>query len=235
LLQEGAARLHLEEWDLVSPIRVEELAEWDIDSKRDTSWLEISFDVRRKAGYYLTHVIAMVALLIAMGWGVFIVPPDKLDARVAIAVTLYLALLALNFVVNGLIPKISYSTYLTQYFVVGYVSTSLSVIQSMCSYLMYMYSNLCPDKTVDCWPALYFDWATLCVSSFCEIVYTIVFLVRGTGLKKGEHIIHPHRVGREEHEKNLKEKLAKFTKSLTEVKVDKTENADKAEKAHKAD
>jgi len=213
LLDESQARMHLEEWDLVSPINIREVAEWDIDSRRDVSWLEIYFDVKRKAGYYVTHVIAMIALLIAMGWSIFLVPPEKLDARAAIAVTLFLALLALNFVINGLIPKISYSTFLSQYFVMGYATTALGVFESMASYCMWKFSEPCrmpdtvanatltpaqtppfPEPWPDCWDAYYLDWATLCIGAVCEILYTIAFLYRGLRARPGERIIHPRHV-----------------------------------------
>jgi len=116
-------------------------------------------------------------------------------------------------VVNGLIPKISYSTFLSQYFILAYATTAVGVFESMASYGMWKFSAPClipatpnasttgpvqsppfPQTWPDCWAAYYFDWATLCIGALCEIVYTLVFLHRGQRQRKGETIIHPRHV-----------------------------------------
>jgi len=149
--------------------------------------MELAFTVRRRGGFYVTHVVAMIALLISMGWGIYFCAPDKLDARLGISVTLFLALLALNFVINGQIPKISYGTFLSQYFIVGYATTAIGIFESMASYYVFLFHPLCgPTYTGLCMASLYLDWTVLSVSVIAEVIYTIQFLVRGLQRRPGE-------------------------------------------------
>jgi len=171
--------------------------------------LILGFDVKRKPRYYITNVFAICALLIAMGWGIFIIPPLKLDARLAYAIVLFLSVLALNLVITSIIPRVSYGTKLSAYFNVAYIATAFGVFQSIASFLVSNYANICAAPApaanataptpsamdaVGCTAALYFDYATVCLLAVFEIIYTIVFLVKGTRPRPGEKILTPKHV-----------------------------------------
>ena len=63
----------------------------------------------------------------ALSWITYIIPPGSLDARIGLNVTLFLALTALQFVVNEQLPKSSYPTAVTELILVCYLAVSFGV------------------------------------------------------------------------------------------------------------
>jgi hypothetical protein len=199
--------MNFTEWELVSDPKVNELVEESIEDHREISYLEVEFNIRRKANYYLTHVVFLVYLINVMCWTVFTIGSDVSD-RLSLDITLFLALVALNFVVIGFIPKVSYPTTLSNYFVVSYAMITLATLHNVVIYFLSNYycdpnSGADPFYPPDvngtivtsvarCWTALFLDWAVLAVMAIGMTIFTLVFTIKGMRSLPGEivHRIH---------------------------------------------
>ncbi|WP_422359215.1 hypothetical protein [Reichenbachiella sp.] len=75
-------------------------------------------NISRKRGFYFTKILFISLLIVLMSWIVFCMDPLDLHNRVSFSITAFLALTAHNFVINDLLPKISYLTTM-DYIVLG--------------------------------------------------------------------------------------------------------------------
>ncbi|QDZ23285.1 ligand-gated ion-channel protein [Chloropicon primus] len=95
----------------------------------------VSFDifigVDRFSKYYVLNMIVPVLLLVSLSFITYIIPPSSLDSRIGLNVTLFLALTALQFVVNDQLPKSSYPTAVTELILVCYLVVSFGVPESI--------------------------------------------------------------------------------------------------------
>jgi hypothetical protein len=126
----------LHEWVLEHAPRVETGVEpHGEDSTR--TFAQIVVPVQRNPGFYTNNIFLIVFLISVVNWGAFLLEPVQLDQRVIIIISCFLTLVALNFVVAALLPRINISTYLTAYFVLGYSIYALSAVESGVSYLIF--------------------------------------------------------------------------------------------------
>jgi len=194
--------MYFSEWQLVSDPIVTESIEESIEDHRPISYLEVSFNIRRKANYYLTHIVFLVYLINIMSWTVFTLGEDVAN-RLNMDITLFLALVALNFVVASFIPKMSYSTTLSTYFVVSYALLTLATLENVIIYFITNYHcnaggdpsyprNPDPLEPPRCWTAIYFDWTVIALYSVGTSIYTLYFVISGKRTRPGEtvHQIH---------------------------------------------
>jgi len=197
--------MNFTEWNLVSVPKVADFHELSVEDRRSISYVEISFNLRRRYMYYLTHVVFLVFLINMMTWTVFTIGPD-VSSRISLDITLFLALVALNFVVIGFIPKVSYGTKLSQYFVLSYASITLATLHNVVIYFVNDYycingydlayplpqtnsTNPLLNPPPRCWTALYLDWTILAVIIIVQVSYTIYYIITGIKSLPGEKII----------------------------------------------
>lgn len=81
-------------------------------------------DITRVHAYYVFNIIIPLSLLTAISWCTFFHPAEAIDARMALVMTSFLALVAFQFVVNSSLPQTTEYTRL-QNFVFG---TTLSMV-----------------------------------------------------------------------------------------------------------
>jgi len=192
--------MNFTEWELVSDTKITESVEESIEDHRLISYMEVSFNIRRKSSYYLTHIVFLIYLINVMSWTVFTLG-DSVSDRLSMDITLFLALVALNFVVIGFIPKVSYSTTLSTYFVVSYALLTLATLQNVAIYYLNNYHcspagdphyPTAPGDTPRCWSALYFDWSIIALYSIGTTIYTLVFVIMGRSSRPGESVHQLH-------------------------------------------
>ena len=82
------------------------------------SKLDFVFQISRKNGYYFTKIISISILIVLMSWIVFYMSVTDLNNRANFSITTFLALIAHNFVINDLLPKINYLTTI-DYLILG--------------------------------------------------------------------------------------------------------------------
>jgi hypothetical protein len=116
------------------------------------------------------------------------VPPYVLNDRLQISITLFLAQVAFNFVIAEQLPKISYGTYLTMYFLLCYSMIGVGAIENVISYLVNRYHPDCNmgDKQEACSLALKLDFATLGIVASLHTIITLIYIYLGRRRLVGE-------------------------------------------------
>jgi hypothetical protein len=74
------------------------------------STFAISLKGKRLIGYYVVQMLVPLILIVGMSWIVFWIDPSVIPARMSIAVTTVLTLIAYRFMIGGLVPKLPYLT-----------------------------------------------------------------------------------------------------------------------------
>jgi hypothetical protein len=71
-----------------------------------------SFPAKRYANYFILKIITPLVIIVAMSWVVFWIESAQLGARVGVATTSVLTLIAYRFSLGTLVPRVSYMTRL---------------------------------------------------------------------------------------------------------------------------
>jgi hypothetical protein len=74
------------------------------------STLVVSVEGKRLVGYYVVQMLIPLILIVGMSWIVFWIDPTVIPARMSIAVTSVLTLIAYRFMIGSLLPKLPYLT-----------------------------------------------------------------------------------------------------------------------------
>jgi hypothetical protein len=75
-------------------------------------------EAHRRAEFYFWKVIIPLTIVIFMSWTVFWIDPVHIEAQLAVAATAMLTIIAYQFAISNMLPRISYFTRL-DYFIVG--------------------------------------------------------------------------------------------------------------------
>jgi hypothetical protein len=98
----------------------------------------VAFDIRIKIqrlwSYYVLNMIVPILLLVSLSLITYIIPAESLDARVALNVTLFLSLTALQFIINDQLPRSSYPSAVTKLILVCYVVVAFGVPETIVVY-----------------------------------------------------------------------------------------------------
>lgn len=86
--------------------------------KRTIARRGFTYKAERDPGYYFWKVLVPLALIVCMSWSVFWIDPAQLGPQVGVATASVLTLVAYQFILSGLLPRISYLTRI-DYFILG--------------------------------------------------------------------------------------------------------------------
>ncbi|MBX2875382.1 MAG: hypothetical protein KTR30_24920 [Saprospiraceae bacterium] len=132
--------------------------------------LQWDIPIRRKHKYYFSKILS-VALISNLLCGLtFLIPVEMLDARLAIALTIFLALVAFQFVVTDALPKSAKQTHVDRFFVESYSFSSFVVIASITLFIL-PYENAVLQII---------DWVLLGIYLFFNILFTGTLYRRAT-------------------------------------------------------
>ena len=87
--------------------------------------------VERKAGFFLWRVVAPLLLIVFMSWMVFYIDPSHLEAQVGISATSVLTLVAFQFAVGILLPRISYLTRMDFFVLVTSIMVFAALVEGV--------------------------------------------------------------------------------------------------------
>eukprot|EP00898_Chlorokybus_atmophyticus_P000762 jgi/Chlat1/1687/Chrsp127S01916 len=97
----------------------------------------ITIDVVRLSSYYVYNIILPMSICVALSWITFLLSAaEHVDTRLQIVVTLFLALTAMQFVVNDQLPKSSYITALHIQVVISYAAISVVGLEGLAVYYL---------------------------------------------------------------------------------------------------
>ncbi len=102
-----SARLSIVDWE-VGPLTAENYSfEYAADGRVFPGGV-FAFAAKRHAGFYLWKVIFPLVVVVLMSWTVFWIDPSEAAAQLGVAATSILALIAYQFVLGNLVPRLSY-------------------------------------------------------------------------------------------------------------------------------
>jgi hypothetical protein len=90
--------------------------------------IELTMNMERGSAYFIFKVILPLILIVAMSWIVFWISPELMSSQISVAVTSMLTLIAYRFMVDGLVPRVSYFTRLDLFIMGGTLLVFLTLI-----------------------------------------------------------------------------------------------------------
>ena len=125
----GSADLALIEWDIVS-LKATQKRNYIEIAEAEYSDLSAVIVVQRKSGFYLTRIVLILASLSVLSLCTFAIPVADIADRLSVAMTLALTVVAFQFAMSELLPRVPYLTSLDKYFVCNFLGISGVAIES---------------------------------------------------------------------------------------------------------
>jgi hypothetical protein len=120
------------------------ITDWTIDSISGTtgtyvtetigrrlSTYEFSISARREVGYYIWKVLVPLTLIVAMSWTVFWVSPAQFGPQIGLSATAMLTLIAFQFALVSVLPKLAYFTVLDRFIVGSTVLVFFALVEAV--------------------------------------------------------------------------------------------------------
>ncbi len=94
---------------------------------------EFAFNIfaQRRTNYYIWKVILPIILIVLMSWTVFWIDPSQLGAQMGMSATSMLTLIAFQFTLADILPRLSYYTLLDRFVIGSTVLVFLSLLESV--------------------------------------------------------------------------------------------------------
>jgi len=126
------------------------ISDWTIDSVGATegtfvaettgrrfSTFNFRIFAQRQAGFYIWKVMVPLTLIVAMSWTVFWVSPAQFGPQIGLSATAMLTLIAFQFALVSVLPKLAYFTVLDEFIVGSTVLVFLALVEAViASYLV---------------------------------------------------------------------------------------------------
>lgn len=97
----------------------------------ELSVVDFEFKAKRHTGFYVWRVVVPLLLIIFMSWTVFFIDPRELESQITISVTSILTVIAFQFTLIGILPKVSYLTRLDKFVQGATILIFLALIESV--------------------------------------------------------------------------------------------------------
>jgi len=120
------------------------ISDWSIDSigastgtyltetiGRRLSTYEFGISARRQVGFYLWKVIVPLTLIVAMSWTVFWVSPAQFGPQIGLSATAMLTLIAFQFALVNILPKLAYFTVLDRFIVGSTILVFVALVEAV--------------------------------------------------------------------------------------------------------
>lgn len=128
--------IHMPEWTITGA-DVSERTQVYYTGTQPYSHLRFELKIARRVGYYVWKIMAVLVMIVALSWGVFLIDPGDIGNRMAVSITLLLAAVAFGYVTGSLIPRVSYLTLLDVYVLGCYVLLFLAPVESLFVYRLH--------------------------------------------------------------------------------------------------
>ncbi|MCG8578153.1 MAG: hypothetical protein MI810_24960 [Flavobacteriales bacterium] len=135
------------------------------------SRLQFVLNISRNPEFYLSKIISISTLIVLISWLIFFMHPEKFIERSNFGITVFAALIGHNFIINSLLPKISYLTTM-DYFTLG---TNILVCVPIVETVIIRHIYLKKGHAVDAEKLILVDRITF-VSSVLLLAALIFFL-----------------------------------------------------------
>ena len=75
------------------------------EHEADLVAFDVTINIKRLWNYYVVNVLVPLMLLVVLSFATYLIPRERLDARLALTVTLFLSLTAMQFMINDILPR----------------------------------------------------------------------------------------------------------------------------------
>jgi len=103
-----------------------------LDFDSDPQTIMFRNRVERKIRFYYFQVLIPVFLIVTSAFVCFSFDPQEHEARLAITVTIFLIIIAYQYVVTSMLPKSSYTTYLDKYVILSFFYSAALIAENGC-------------------------------------------------------------------------------------------------------
>jgi hypothetical protein len=95
------------------------------------SRFDFQVEVERRADYYVWKVVVPLVLIVAMSWSVFWLNPARFGPQIGLSATSMLTLIAFQFAMVGILPRLSYFTVLDRFIAASTVLVFLALLETL--------------------------------------------------------------------------------------------------------
>jgi len=95
------------------------------------SLYEFEISAERQTGYYLWKVMLPLCLIVFMSWAVFWISPAQFGPQIGLSATSMLTLIAFQFAMASILPKVSYFTILDKFITGSTILVFLALLESL--------------------------------------------------------------------------------------------------------
>ena len=114
------------------------------------------FEADRKVIYYVVKVFLPLLLIVLMSWAVFWIDPSLVSAQISVSITSMLTLIAYQFVLAGLLPKVSYITRMDVFLLGSTALIYAALVEVIITSHMATHDKLARACTMDAWARVVF-------------------------------------------------------------------------------
>ena len=100
---------------------------------RDFSRFDYEFGATRHSGYYIWKVLVPLAMIVFMSWLVFWIDPVHFGTQVSISMLSMLSLIAYQFAIGNLLPRVSYLTRVDVFVLGSSILVFLALVEAVTS------------------------------------------------------------------------------------------------------
>jgi hypothetical protein len=115
----------------ISKVQAEIFSEYFFAFRQNHSVFAFNILTERRSAYYVWKVILPLMLIVMMSWTVFWIDPSQLSAQIGMSATSMLTLIAFQFAMANILPKLSYYTLLDRFIMGSTVLVFLSLTESV--------------------------------------------------------------------------------------------------------
>ena len=106
------------------------------NTDRAISMVTLTINAKRDTGYYVYRVIFPLAIVVAMSWAIFWVPPSRFEFQIGLGATSMLTAIAFNLAIANALPRLGYLTILDMTMIVAITLIFLSIVEALVAGLL---------------------------------------------------------------------------------------------------
>ena len=133
---EGEDGINIPEWKVTT-------VDYYIDKYKEGDYEYQGFIVEigaeRVTNYYIFKIIIPILLILSISWSVFWIDRAQIEAKANITIVALLSLIAYNLIMDDVIPKLDYLTFMDAFIFLSYLYTGAATI--LCIYSFYRYKK----------------------------------------------------------------------------------------------
>ena len=133
---EGEDGINIPEWKVTT-------VDYYIDRYKEGDYEYQGFIVEigaeRVTNYYIFKIIIPIILILSISWSVFWIDRAQIEAKANITIVALLSLIAYNLIMDDVIPKLDYLTFMDAFIFLSYLYTGAATI--LCIYSFYRYKK----------------------------------------------------------------------------------------------